>query len=226
MINGDDGRAVDWSAMPLPLNVVIIEGKTLLRTGLQRLVADTSGMAVSGCAGSIAAAEQLSTLTRADVVLAGSNLPDMDGTAGIARLLTRFPRANLVVLGPDDEPGLVVGAFRAGADGYLTRGTSLDGLVRALRGLARGEVPLPRKLTYLLVEAIRFSMPFRSGDAGFNQLSPREREVLAEISRGRSNAEIAIRLGVSETTVKTHVSNILRKTGSRSRFLLQPAATS
>jgi two-component system nitrate/nitrite response regulator NarL len=180
-------------------------------------------MTVSGCADSIAAAERLSALAQVDVVLAGSDLPDMDGTAGIRRLLTRFPTANVVILGPESDPGFVVGAFRAGADGYLTRSTPLAGLVRALRGLARGEVPLPRALTYILVEAIRFSVPVRSGDAGFHHLSRREREVLAEVARGRSNAEIAVRLGVSETTVKTHVSNILRKTGSRSRFLLQDA---
>jgi DNA-binding NarL/FixJ family response regulator len=203
------------------LNVVIVERETLLRTGLERLLSTTPGMTVSGTADSVAAAERLPAALPADVVLAASSLPDMEGSAGVGRLLRRFAGAHIVMLGPDDDPGLVVGAFRAGADGYLTRSTPLEGLVRALRGLARGEVPLPRHLTYLLVEAVRFSAPLPAGDGAVNQLSPRERQVLTEIARGRSNAQIAARLGISETTVKTHVSNILRKTGSRSRILLQ-----
>jgi DNA-binding NarL/FixJ family response regulator len=151
---------------------------------------------------------------------------DMDATAGIGRLLTRFPEAHVVMLGPENDPGLVVGAFRAGADGYLTRSIPVAGLVRAIRGLECGEVPLPRNLTYLLVEAVRFSAPVStSSDGVFSRLSPREREVLTLISRGFSNLQIAARLHVSESTVKTHVSSILRKTGSRSRHLLQASSS-
>jgi DNA-binding NarL/FixJ family response regulator len=115
----------------------------------------------------------------------------MEGTSGIRRLLTRFPNATVVMLGPEHDPGLIVGAFRAGASGYLTRSTPLVGLVRALRGLARGEVPLPRHLTHVLVDAVRHSAPLRRGDVGLTHLSRREREVLTAVSRGRSNAEIA-----------------------------------
>lgn len=206
----------------MPQRIVLIERELLLRVGLERMLASTPGMQVTGAAGTIAEAEQLPASTQADVVLCGTDITDLHGTQGVGRLLARFLSAQIVMLGPDTEPGLVIACFRAGADGYLTRNISPEGLVRALRGIEQYEVPLPRSLTYLLVEALRFTTPVPSMDEGaLSRLSPREREVVLEISRGRSNAEIAQRLGVSESTVKTHVSNILRKTGSRSRFVLQ-----
>lgn len=82
---------------------------------------------------------------------------------------------------------------------------------------------LPRGLTRLLAEAIRISATLLLDKGGIGRLSQRERDVLVELSYGRTNAEIARRLGMSESTVKTHVSSILRKTGSRSRFSLQAA---
>jgi two-component system, NarL family, nitrate/nitrite response regulator NarL len=205
----------------MDLRIVVVEHERFLRRGLERLLSATPGMAVVGGVESIYEAENLPSRIDADVILAGADLPDMDGTAGIPRLLARFPYAQVVILGPGSDPGLVVGSFRAGADGYLTRDISPDGLVRALQGIERGEAPLPRSLTYLLVEAIRYTTPQALDANVLSRLSPREREVLREIARGHSNTEIATHLGVSESTVKTHVSNILRKTGSRSRFLLQ-----
>lgn len=205
----------------MDLRIVVVEHERFLRRGLERLLSATPGMIVVGGAESIYEVECLPQRVDADVILAGADLPDMQGTAGIPRLLSRFPYAQVVILGPGSDPGLVVGAFRAGADGYLTRDISPDGLVRALQGIERGEAPLPRSLTYLLVEAIRYTTPQALDANVLGRLSPREREVLREISGGHSNTEIAAHLGVSESTVKTHVSNILRKTGSRSRFLLQ-----
>ncbi len=205
----------------MDLRIIVVEHERFLRRGLERLLSATPGMIVVGGAESIYEVECLPQRVDADVILAGADLPDMQGTAGIPRLLSRFPYAQIVILGPGSDPGLVVGAFRAGADGYLTRDISPDGLVRALQGIERGEAPLPRSLTYLLVEAIRYTTPQALDANVLGRLSPREREVLREISGGHSNTEIAAHLGVSESTVKTHVSNILRKTGSRSRFLLQ-----
>ena len=209
---------------PMPLHVVVVERTHLLRAGLERLLEGTPGMDASGSADSLTSALHLPASLKADVVLVGADLPDLHGADGIRQLVEQFPNAQVVMIGPASEPGVVIAAFRAGADGYLLRDISPDGLVRALKGIVRGEVPLPRSLTYLLVEAIRYSAPHPTGDGFLARLSPREREVVAEIARGRSNGEIAQRLGVSETTVKTHVSSILRKTGSRSRFLLQASA--
>jgi len=207
----------------MSLRIIIVEHSRFLRRGLERLLSETQGIVVTGSAESIYEAECLPSRMVADVVLAGADVLDMHGTAGIPRLMARFPYAQVVLLGPGSDPGLVVGAVRAGADGYLTREITPDGLIRALQGIERGEAPLPRSLTYLLVEAIRYTTPHALDANVLGRLSPREREVLREIARGHSNTEIAQNLSVSESTVKTHVSNILRKTGSRSRFLLQAA---
>jgi DNA-binding NarL/FixJ family response regulator len=207
----------------MALRIVVLEHETVLRRSLERFLAAAPGIAVTGSAESIDGAERLPAHIDADVVLTDAELPDMHGTDGIPRLLARFPEAQVVLLGPNSDPGLVVGAFRAGADGYLVHETSPHGLIRALHGIQRGESPLPRSLTYLLVEAIRYTGTPSIEAAALARLSPREREVLREIGEGHSNSEIAERLGVSESTVKTHVSSILRKTGSRSRFVLQAA---
>lgn len=205
----------------MTLRIVVVEREPLRCAGLERLLSTTTGMDVLGCAHSVREAVHLPALKPADVVLAGADLPDMDGTAGIGALLARFNCAQVVLLGPGSDPGFLIAAFRAGADGYLTRNITSNGLIRALRGIEQGEVALPRNLTHLLVEAVRYSAPAGAAESSIDRLSPREREVLREISRGRSNLEIADVLCVSESTVKTHVSSILRKTGSRSRFLLQ-----
>jgi two-component system nitrate/nitrite response regulator NarL len=115
-------------------------------------------------------------------------------------------------------------ALRQGADGYLLRDISAEALIQTLRGVVRGEAAVPRALVHLLVNALRIGTLGSAGDDLVARLSPRERDVLTEIARSRSNAEIAGRLGLKESTVKTHVSNILRKSGVRSRFALQTTA--
>jgi DNA-binding NarL/FixJ family response regulator len=178
-------------------------------------------MEVSATAEGLSAALSLPPTTPADIVLVTSDLPDKVTTDGVRRIVRRFPHARVVIMGSDDAPDTAIAALRAGADGYLPRTISPDGLTRALASLARGEAALPRALTQPLVEALRATTPGPVDVARARQLSPRERQVLTELARGRFNAEIAALLGLSETTVKTHVSNVLRKTGVRSRFNLQ-----
>ena len=204
----------------MALRVIIVEHEPLRRRGIEQAIAGASGMLVAGAVDSVTAAEQLSARVSADVILVDSELPDMDGMSGVALLLTHFPNAQVVVLGAVGEPGQVIAALRAGADGYLIRTITPEGLVQALVGMSRGEAPIPRGLVRLVIEAVRHTSvhPFEGG--GLELLSAREHDVVAELAAGLSNAEIARRLGVSESTVKSHVSNILRKTGSRSRFMV------
>ena len=206
------------------VHVLIVERDNFSRIGLDQILANARGIAVSAAIESVTEAEQVAASIPVDVVLLGSDVVDMDGLDGIRRLLVRFPRAHIIVLGSEDDPVAVTMTIRGGADGYLPRSTSRDGLVRSLQAAKRGEVAIPRSLMPHIVNALRTRSCSHSGDDVYERLSLREREVLNEMTRGRSNAEIAHRLNLKESTVKTHVSNILRKTGTRSRFELNAVA--
>jgi DNA-binding NarL/FixJ family response regulator len=165
-------------------------------------------------------AEFLPADTPVDVVLVGSDVADMDGTSGITRLLIRFAGARVVMLAAADASALLLPALRQGADGVLPRDVSTAALVRALTGVAKGEAAVPRRWLHLLVDAIRLGPAAMSATVAIAALTAREREVLRDLTRGHTNAEIAVRLGISAATVKVHVASILRKTGVRSRFAI------
>jgi DNA-binding NarL/FixJ family response regulator len=175
--------------------------------------------------GTIREAEELPASLPVEVVLVGVDVLDMDGVEGIDRLLTRFARARVVMLGTTESSTVIIAALRRGADGYLPRDLSAEGLVRALQGVAHGEVAVPRALLGVVVSALRVGTATGAAEDLLLHLSSREQDVLTEMVRGRTNAEIAQRLGLKESTVKTHVSSILRKTGARSRFALQMGAS-
>jgi len=200
------------------VHVLIVERDHFSRFGLKQILSVGYETVVSAVVGTVIEAEQIASRSPVDVVLVGSDVIDMDGTEGIRRLLIRYPRAHVVVLGPEDDPAAVTTAIRGGADGYLPRSTPQAGLIRALHAVKRGEVAMPRSLMPLLFNALRVPARSHIPDEVYEHLSPREHEVFKELTRGRSNGEIAQRLNLKESTVKTHVSNILRKTGFRSRF--------
>ncbi|MGD9894832.1 MAG: LuxR C-terminal-related transcriptional regulator [Dehalococcoidia bacterium] len=206
------------------VHVLIVERDTFSRFGLEQILGNALGASVTAAVETVTQAEQIAASMRVDVVLLGSDVIDMDGLDGLRRLLVRFPQARVIVLGSEDDPVVATMTIRGGADGYLPRSTSPEGLVRSLQAAKRGEVAIPRALMPHIVNALRTRSSAHGGDDVYERLSQREREVLNEMTRGRSNAEIAQRLNLKESTVKTHVSSILRKTGSRSRFALSALA--
>ncbi len=204
--------------------VVIIEQDRLFQQRLGQAVLGARDHVVAAAVCSLRAAEELPESIVADVILANSAVAGMNGVEGVHRLLARFATAQIVILGSDSQPGQVIAALRAGADGYLPLTIAPGSLVRALEGMGRGEAPISRSLVRSLMEALRVEVPRPAQEDWLDRLSAREREVVHELTAGYSNAEIAQRLGVAESTVKSHVSNILRKTGSRSRFTVVWAA--
>lgn len=203
--------------------VLIVERDRMARLGLSQVLGSASQIEVVGAVGMVQEAEYLPASTAVDVVLIGEDVPDMDGMDGISRLMTRFVAARVVVLSADSSSANLTAALRHGADGYLPRDISAEALVRAVQGVAQGEVSVPRTMLRGLVEALRGEQVDVTPNM-LASLSTRERDVFQEMTWGRSNAEIALRLGLKGSTVKTHVSNILRKTGTRSRFALQPSS--
>jgi DNA-binding NarL/FixJ family response regulator len=172
-------------------------------------------MVVLGQAGDGAAAVELVTRTRPDVVLMDVRMPRMDGIEATRRLSGSTSR--ILMLTTFDLDAYVYAAMKAGACGFLLKDDPPESLLAAIRAAARGDALLAPAITRRLVEEfVRRPQPGVS-DERLGVLTPREREVLERMGRGRSNAEIAAELFLSEATVKTHVTRVLTKLHLRDR---------
>jgi two-component system nitrate/nitrite response regulator NarL len=144
------------------------------------------------------------------VALIDLDLPDAGGIATV-RELAKTSATHLIVWSFDPDRETVLAAVRAGAEGYLHKEISPQGLVRALRGAVDGEAPLARDLATMMIEALHALEAQTSARERATALSTREREVLGFVARGARNKEIAAALFISEFTVKRHMQNILQK---------------
>jgi DNA-binding NarL/FixJ family response regulator len=195
------------------IRVLIVDDHPVVRRGLRVLLEVQDGIEVAGEAGDGAAALALAAELAPDVVLLDLKLPGMDGHAVLAELKARDSRARVLVLTSVTEPASASLAVRSGAAGVLYKDVDPDALVRAIRSVHDGHLLLAPEAAGSLVR------PGSGGSAagGIGSLTGREREVLAEIAKGRSNREIARALTVSEKTVKAHVSAVLAKLGVQDR---------
>jgi NarL family two-component system response regulator LiaR len=187
------------------ISVLIVDDHQVVRQGLRFVLEQESDIEVVGeCPDGRRAVDAIRAL-HPDVVLLDMVMPGLDGLA-VLRAVHQDPAA-VVVLTSFNEDDRVVDAVRAGALSYLPKTTAVDRVVEAVRAAARGESVLEPGIAALLVRQVR------EGDrrGPLAALSPREREVLAELARGRSNRQIARALTLSEETVKSHVSSILAK---------------
>jgi two-component system, NarL family, response regulator LiaR len=195
------------------IRVVIADDHKIVRQGLRFLLSQESGIEVAGeAADGVAALEAVRAL-RPDVVLLDLFMPGLDGIAVLKALQADGLASGVLVLTSSQDDAHLVQAIRAGALSYLPKTADVDQVVASVRAAARGEsVLLPAATARLLRELRRGSAADPLG-----RLTPRERDVLTEVARGRSNREIARALSVSEETVKSHVSSILAKLGLADR---------
>jgi DNA-binding NarL/FixJ family response regulator len=198
-----------------PISVLIVDDHPVVRRGLRVLLEVQDGIEVAGEAGDGATALALAAELTPDVILLDLKLPGMDGLAVLAELKARGGTcaSRVLVLTSVTEPASASLAVRSGAAGVLYKDVDPDALVRAIRSVHDGHLLLAPEAAGNLVRA-------GSGwgaVAGLDALTRREREVLAEIAKGRSNREIARALVVSEKTVKAHVSSVLAKLGVQDR---------
>jgi DNA-binding NarL/FixJ family response regulator len=206
-----------------PLRVVIAEGQGLVRAGFRVLLEHQEGMVVTAEA---ATADEAVAATRAiapDVVLLDLDLPGGGGIEATRRLLEEAPdgATRVVILMTSDSDEAVLGALRAGATGLLLKDADPDELVAAVRVVAHGDAQLAPGLASRLV-ADFMSRPerLRCSPAELEELTAREREVVALVACGLSNEEIAEQLVVTRATAKTHVSRALCKLHARDRAQL------
>jgi DNA-binding NarL/FixJ family response regulator len=192
----------------MPINVLIVDDHPVVRRGLRVLLEVQDGIEVAGEAGDGPVALALAAELKPDVILLDLKLPGLDGLAVLAEL--HNTPAKVLILTSVTDPVAAGRAMREGAAGVLYKDVDPDALVRAIRAVHDGHLLLAPEAAGPLLRPATWS-------PGLDALTTREREVLAELARGRSNREIARALNVSEKTVKTHVSSVLGKLGVQDR---------
>jgi NarL family two-component system response regulator LiaR len=196
---------------PLRIRVMVVDDHTMVRRGLATFLKVFDDLELSGEAASGQAAIELSKKLHPDVVLMDMVMPDMDGAAATRIIRKQSPSTQVIALTSFKEEILVQSALHAGAIGYLLKDVSADELVQAIRAAHAGRSTLSPEAAQALVHAASQPPP-----PGLN-LTDREREVLVLMIEGLNNTQIASKLIVSPSTIKSHVSNILAKLGVASR---------
>ena len=199
--------------MTQPISVLIVDDHPVVRRGLRVLLEVQDGIEVVGEAGNGATALALAAEHVPDVILLDLKLPGMDGIAVLGELRSRQSAARVLVLTSATEPASASLAVRSGAAGLRYKDVDPDALVRAIRSVHDGHFLFASEAAGSLIRSAGAGGPGARLDA----LTSRERKVLAELAKGRSNREIARALGVAEKTVKAHVSSVLAKLGVQDR---------
>lgn len=200
-----------------PVRVLVVDDQEVVRTGVRGILRERYGFTVveelASGADVVAAVER----TGPDVVVMDVRMPGIDGVAAARALAERPGAPPVLVLTTFDDDHALAGAQRAGAAGFLLKGAPAEELQRAVRTLADGGAWLDPAVTARVLDGYRAGVPPASPGEQVDRLTPREKEVLALVGAGLSNAEIAATLVLGEGTVKTHVGHIFTKLHLRDR---------
>ena len=210
----------------MTIRVLLVDDQPLMVFGLRMIIDDAPDLEFAGAAGNGREAVALARQVRPDVVVMDVRMPEMDGIRA-TRLIAAEPEApRVVVLTTFDEDEYVYGALRAGASGFLIKSMALEDILGAIRVVAGGDALIAPSVTKRLIGTfVERSAPATARSVRtLDGVTEREREVLALVGRGMSNAEIAQHLFISAATAKTHVARLLTKLGARDRVHLVIAA--
>jgi len=201
------------------VRILLADDQPLLRTGFRMVLGAEDDLDIVGEAGDGAEAVDLARRLLPDVVLMDIRMPRLDGVAATRAIVDARLPVRVLILTTFDLDEYVVGALRAGASGFLAKDVPAEDLVTAIRTVAAGEAVVAPRILKRLLDRFADSLPDPSSTPpkALNSLTEREREVLIQVAKGLSNAEIASALSVSETTIKTHVGHMLTKLGLRDR---------
>ena len=201
------------------IRVVLADDSEMIRTGFGLIIGHESDMSVVAEASTGVEAVDVCRTRRVDVVLMDIRMPELDGLSATEQILSLPDPPRVLMLTTFGLDEYVSRAIAVGAAGFLLKDSSADSLIDAIRAVARGDSVLSPAVTRLVVEQARRGAmgPDPGSVPGIDDLTERERDVLEQLAMGRSNAEIAAALYLSEATVKTHVGRVLTKLGVRDR---------
>ncbi|MGW0907206.1 response regulator [Streptomyces sp. NPDC002853] len=204
--------------------VLIVDDQPMQRFGFRMLLESQDDMKVVGEAGNGSEAVRMTAELHPDVALMDIRMPGLDGIEATRRIVAAGDRTRVLILTTFDLDEYAYAGLRAGASGFLIKDALPEELLAGVRAVATGDAVVAPSLTRRLLDAYADHLPPRPGedadpfrDPRLASLTEREREILTVIGQGWTNAEIAGRLHLAESTVKTHVGRILAKTGARDR---------
>jgi two-component system nitrate/nitrite response regulator NarL len=210
--------------MTAVIRILVVDDHTLFRRGLMALLQTQAQFQVVGEAGDAGEALRRAAELQPDVILLDNHLPGVNGVDALQGLREVAPQARVLMLTVSEDGQTLASALQRGANGYLLKTVDSDVLAVAIRRAVQGQSTISPEMTDHLVNAYQaIKHPAETGTAPLagadpaQSLSPRERQILAEIARGASNKEIARTLDIAEATVKIHVQHILRKLNLSSR---------
>ena len=199
------------------IRTLVADDHQVVREGFAALLGTQADMDVVASAADGAEAVRLSAEQRPDVVLMDVRMPVLDGIEATGQIVTASPSTRVLVLTTFDLDEYVYAALQAGASGFLLKDVPAETLFEAVRVIAGGEALLAPTITRRLIAEFARLRPRQVRPEALSALTPRETEILGLVAEGLSNHEIAGRLVLSDETVKTHVSHVLRKLGLRDR---------
>ncbi len=205
------------------ISVMVVDDHTLFRRGLIALLSQDPGIRVVGEAADAADALRRAQELQPDVLLLDNHMPGVSGVALLPALREQLPALRVLMLTVSEDEQDLAAALRNGAQGYLLKTMDGEDLVAALQRTMRGESVVSPEMSHKLLNALRGGAAATAASAApaaepdSPPLSPRELEILRELTLGASNKEIARKLGIAESTVKIHVQHILRKLELSSR---------
>lgn len=205
--------------------VLITDDQPMQRFGFRMLLESQDDMTVVGEAANGAEAVRLTAELHPDVVLMDIRMPGLDGIEATRRIVATGDRTRVLILTTFDLDEYAYDALRAGASGFLVKDAYPEELLAGIRAVASGDAVVAPSLTRRLLDTFAHRLPTTVSATGADPaddrriagLTEREREILTVVAQGWTNTEISVRLHLAESTVKTHVSRILAKTGARDR---------
>jgi DNA-binding NarL/FixJ family response regulator len=192
------------------IRLAVVDDHVIVRNGLEQLLATTDDIELVGMASNGLEALDLVAELKPDVVLMDLSMPEMDGVEATRRIVAEHPGVRVLVLTSFSDQSRIMDALRAGAEGYLLKHSEPDEIAAAVRAVHEGGSPLDPKAARVLLDSRRTS-------AETDTLTDREREVLLLVRGGLANKQIARKLGISERTVKAHLTNVFQRLGVTDR---------